>query len=278
MNDIRMIAMDMDGTLLTSNNTISPRTADALRQAQDMGLLVTVCSGRFPEYASVIVEDAGLRLPVIGINGGELWLPDGAGGRVLSAHYMDRRAAREIVAILMKTPCCFFIFGQKHVVSISEEVRHPSETRNGKALSERYGIRFSHGPEAVLRALEADISKIFVYGFENDAARAALWRQLAGAAGTQVTSSAINNLELMPLGVDKAAGCREMAALHGVTLPEVMAFGDYDNDIPMIAGAGFGVAMGNGSEAVKRVAKYVTDTNDNDGIAHALRKFVIMRE
>ena len=76
-------------------------------------------------------------------------------------------------------------------------------------------------------------------------------------------------------GVNKCTGVEELAAMHGISMENVMTLGDYDNDMPMIKAAGLGVAMGNALEKVKAAADYVTDTNDNDGVGKAIEKFVL---
>lgn len=92
--------------------------------------------------------------------------------------------------------------------------------------------------------------------------------------GIHITRSAENNFEIMPEGVNKGLALQELTQVMGITMDEVMAIGDSDNDSDMLRIAGMPVVMGNGDEAVKKLAKYVTDTNDNDGVAKAIYKFI----
>ena len=75
--------------------------------------------------------------------------------------------------------------------------------------------------------------------------------------------------------VNKCFGVAQIAAMHGIRMEEVMTLGDYFNDVPMLKAAGLGVAMGNSHEDVKACADYVTDTNENDGVARAIERFVL---
>ena len=93
--------------------------------------------------------------------------------------------------------------------------------------------------------------------------------------GIYVTSAGKNSIEIMKDGVNKCSGVKELAAMHGIDMKNVMTLGDYNNDMPMIRAAGLGVAMGNALDDVKACADYVTDTNDHDGVAKAIEKFVL---
>lgn len=103
----------------------------------------------------------------------------------------------------------------------------------------------------------------------------ALGRLLETLPGLEITSSWADNYELMPRGVSKGRAVQELAEQMGIGPDQVMTLGDFDNDLSMIEYAGFGTAMGNASPRVKAAAKYVTLTNDEDGVAAAIRKFVL---
>ena len=83
------------------------------------------------------------------------------------------------------------------------------------------------------------------------------------------------NIEIMPAGMDKGKGVRDMARAMGVSMDQVMALGDENNDIPMLRAAGFGVAMGNASEETKNAARFITASNAEEGFALALETYVL---
>ena len=115
------------------------------------------------------------------------------------------------------------------------------------------------------------------YGLERRQVKSLMERQRRKErmlAGGYITRSAENNFEIMPEGVNKGLALQELTQVMGITMDEVMAIGDSDNDSDMLRIAGMPVVMGNGDEAVKKLAKYVTDTNDNDGVAKAIYKFI----
>ena len=134
--------------------------------------------------------------------------------------------------------------------------------------------RILKGEEAVRRALEGRVNK-FVCIEEDPERLHALGRRLETLPGLEITSSWADNYELMPRGVSKGRAVQELAEQMGIGPDQVMTLGDFDNDLSMIEYAGFGTAMGNASPRVKAAAKYVTLTNDEDGVAAAIRKFVL---
>ena len=100
---------------------------------------------------------------------------------------------------------------------------------------------------------------------------------LSAVPGIDLTQSWFNNIEIMPAGVDKGRGVRDMAAALGLSMDQVMALGDQDNDIPMFKAAGFGVAMGNAAPELLAAADFVTLSNNEAGFAKAVEKFILAK-
>ena len=137
-------------------------------------------------------------------------------------------------------------------------------------------------PGAPIMTYGGDIQQLAVQGInkivcveDDPAVLEVVRKELEKLQGLQVTSSWVNNLELMPAGVDKGLAVRELAQHLGLALPEVMVIGDYANDLSMFHCAGFAVAMGNASKAVKSAAHAITLTNAEDGVAYAIRKWAL---
>lgn len=125
-----------------------------------------------------------------------------------------------------------------------------------------------------IRSLGADIEKINLF-FVTEDARVRMRSVLADISEVIVSSSLPNNLEINAAGADKGGALFRLAKLLGIRQEETMAFGDGENDISMLRMAGFGVAMENAEEHVKAVANHITVTNNEAGVAVALRKFVL---
>lgn len=111
--------------------------------------------------------------------------------------------------------------------------------------------------------------------FRTEEARQRMRRELASVPGILVCSSIANNLEINAAGADKGSALMRLADYLGIAHIETMAFGDGENDLSMIQMAGFGVAMENGDDVLKKTANYVTCTNNESGVAHAIRRFCL---
>ena len=265
---VRLIATDIDGTLLNERGELTERTRRAIRRAREKGIVVAIATGRFPENAYLLLEDYGLRLPIIGINGARI-VDENL--NLLSERVMAPESARRVLDALTAIGSDFFIFADHAISAGTKEGVHHSELSQGDRVR-ALGFRYYHGKEEAYSVLERDVYKFFVRDNQPlDRVREAL----GGIPGIALTQSYYNNIEVMPDGIDKGKGVAELARLLGITMDQVMTLGDESNDIPMLRAAGYGVAMGNGSEEAKRAARFVTDTNANDGFAKAIEQYAL---
>ncbi len=269
MPSIRLIATDVDGTLLNSRLEIPERNLRAIRAAQEKGITVAISSGRFPENVYVLLQDYGLRCPIIGTNGADV--TDDCLNR-LSETFIAPKAALRALKELVRLGSDFFMFARQAVCTSSETRKHHSELSFGDRIRP-LGFTYYHGPkEAAMLASRGIAHKFFVCdNVPLDRVREAL----GGISGIDLTQSSAHNIEVMPCGMDKGIGVRTLAEALGIPMGEVMALGDEGNDIPMLRAAGCGVAMANGSAEAKAAAKYVTDTNDGCGFAKAIETYAL---
>ncbi len=266
---VLLIALDIDGTLTTRRGIIHPDNAAAVRDAQRAGVIVSIASGRSPGNIFLMLREAGLVCPLITVNGAQC--TDEA-LNTFALHPMAPGTAAAVSDLLFSRGVRFFMMGDGFVCTSDETMRHHSELQFGERLTE-LGHRFFRGP-AVLEKLARteNILKFFVPETPGlDRIRSAL----KALPGIDVTRSGPNNIEILPHGVDKAVGIRDMAGKYGIPAENVMAVGDEENDIPMLDAAGWPVAMGNAAEEVKRHARFVTLTNDEAGVAAAIRRLVL---
>ena len=269
---ILMVASDIDGTLSRSDGTISSYTVEAIHAAQAKGVLFTVCSGRYPEHADVLLKRHGIRCPITGNNGSTQW--DARTDTVLRDHFMDPAAAHRAYEVAEELHLDYMVFCRKYVATRNGKVLHSSQANYGQELQRDYGIVFETGKDAVKKALAMPINK-FYFHYDTPDERQYLRDALQAVPEISITTSGPFNVELISKACSKAGGVREMAELYGIDMKNVMAIGDYENDVPMLKSAGFGVAMGNSSPDVQRQADAVTATNDEDGVARAIEKYVL---
>lgn len=265
---VRLIATDIDGTLLSSDRVIPRENVDAIRAAQEKGIVVAMATGRFPLNAALLLEQYGLACPVIGINGAHI-VDEKV--RVIREAFMLPEAAEQVEDALESTGADFFLFGRGFICTSGENLFHHSELSDGPRVTAR-GIVYCHGLGEARRCARQNVYKFFV---RNNVPLMILREKLREIHGIQLTQSAPDNLEVMPLGVDKGRGLRDLAASLGIFPEETMAIGDEENDIPMLAAAGYGVAMGNASRLAKAAARYVVGTNDECGFAGAVRQYAL---
>ena len=269
---ISMVSSDVDGTLLRSDGTISAHTVDVIHELQRRGILFTICSGRYPEHADALLRHFGIRCPVTGNNGATQW--DAETDRVLSDHFMPADSARKAFEVAEGLGLSFIVFCRKYVAARHGAAPHSSQKIYGPILARDYHIVFDSGLDAVLHALDRPVNK-FYFHYDTPEERRSLTEALRVIPGISITTSGASNVEIIPLGCDKGSGVSEMARLYGVDMSQVMAIGDYENDVPMLRAAGLGVAMGNAHADVRDEAACVTDTNDRDGVAKAIEKYVL---
>ncbi|MBR5109394.1 MAG: HAD family phosphatase [Clostridia bacterium] len=268
-NPIRLIATDIDGTLLDSRLQIPERNLRAIHAAREKGIPVAISSGRFPENVYVLLEDYGLRCPIIGTNGADII--DENLNR-LSETSIAPESALRVLEQLIRLGSDYFMFAAKAICTSRDTLKHHSEL----SFSDRIralGFTYCYGPKEAAALAECGITHKF---FVRDNVPLPLVREaLSGIPGIDLTQSSTNNVEVMPLGVDKGVGVRTLADSLKIPLSQVMAIGDEGNDIPMLRAAGYGVAMENGCAEAKAAAKYITDTNNNCGFAKAIEQYAL---
>ncbi|MBO7580819.1 MAG: HAD family phosphatase [Bacteroidaceae bacterium] len=269
METYKLIAIDLDGTLVRSDQSISQRTMDALVRVQEMGVKVVVASGR-PTYGTAHVADA-LQLErfggfVMSYNGGEIY--NWQTKEVLHAQTLDKEVIPYLYRYAKAQGLPIMTYIGKEVVSEvkdNEYIRY-SEMRN------RMTIR--QVDDFVATAQGAGVVKCIIVGDPTllPALEKELQVTLKGKAGAFRSEPFF--LEIVPEGIDKAKGLEILLDKMGVKREEVIAFGDGYNDRSMMEFAGTSVAMGNGAEEIKNAADFVTRSNNDDGIVYALEKLI----
>ena len=268
---VRLIATDIDGTLLNREGKVTDRCLSAIRKAVGRGIVFAIASGRFPENVFVKFRGEGLVCPIIGINGAHI-VDEKL--RSLQEHYIQRDASIRVQKLLEDAGADYFMFAPHRICSSNPAIRHHSELSNGDDVKE-LGFSYCRGSDAAREMAKGSVYKYYVCAnVPLDPLRAAL----RGIGSVTVTQSAPMNIEVMPQDVDKGRGVSDLARMLGIPLSQVMTLGDEENDIPMLKIAGFGVAMGNASQAAKAAAKYITATNDEDGLAAAIECYALQED
>ena len=266
----KLIAVDLDGTLVRNDQSISQRTVDTLIRVQEMGVKVAVASGRSTFGTAHVAET--LRLDefggyVMSYNGGEIY--DWGTKSLLHAQTLDENVIPYLYMCAREHGMPIMTYIEKEVVSEvdNNEYIQYSVMRNRMTLRK---------VDDFVKAVEgAGIVKCIIVGSPTllPALETKMQERLKGKAG--VFRSEPFFLEIVPMGIDKGKGLSILLDKIGMKKSEIIAFGDGYNDTSMLQFAGMGIAMGNAAEEIKKAADMVTLSNNDDGVAIALEKLII---
>ena len=275
MKDIRIVALDLDGTLLDSQKRLSERNRAALARAAEKGVLIVPTTGRFFGMMPPAIRDLPYVRYAITINGAQVY--DRETDTALVRDEIPLETALGVMEILDRHDVIYDCYRQNWgwmTAALQDKAAD-------YATNEHYlkMVREFRKPvpelKAHLRATAADgdVQKIMLFGRRDEewGMRDEIVRELNERfPEIKVTSSTWNNIELNIRTAHKGNALKCFAEHLGFTLENCMAFGDGMNDFTMVEAAGVGVAMANAEPEVKRVAKIVTTSNDEDGVAAVL--------
>ncbi len=259
----KLIATDLDGTLLRSDESVSQRTRDALAAATAAGAAHIVVTGRAVPYTRHILDDLGYDGLAVCAQGAQVY--DAGEHRLLTAVTLDRQLAGVALAKIEAEVGPLFLAASRAGLD-GEVMVGPGYAVTGALPSTPFT------DAADLWA--APLNKIYIQHPElSDDQLAEAARQAAGGFVT-IAMAGEGIVELLPLGLSKATGLSLAARRLGLKAADTIAFGDMPNDIPMFAWAARGVAMANAHEELRAVADEVTSSNEEDGIAVVLERLL----
>ncbi len=271
--DIRLIALDLDGTTLTREG-LTRRTKDTLEAAISKDIEVVIATGRvFSALPDKIHKIKGLR-HIITSNGAHI--TEAKTGEFIYSNYAEEFAIMKVHEILKRTkyPVEVFTGGRAYI----DRAVYEDLAKNGSNyMSPKYVLKTRTPIEGIYDFLEAHREKIenINIHFEFFEEKGAMFEKLSGVSGITLTSSFPHNLEIGGATTSKATALEEICARSGIKMENVMAFGDSPNDGSMISRAGVGIAMNNATEDVKKIADCITLSADEEGVAYAIRKLIL---
>ena len=264
-----LIACDVDGTLFDDDETITPRTRDAIRAAVAAGAYFVVASGRPPRWIRPVVEALGFAPMAVCANGAVIYDP--ANDRVVSARTLAVDTLAELAELATRV-----IPGAGLAVERIGERAHDTATPQfiSSPGYEHAWLNPDNTEVSIDDLLSAPAIKLLIR--KTGARSAEMAAELAKHVGLEgdITYSTNNGLvEIVPLGISKATGVEQIAKPVGIGSHDVVAFGDMPNDVPLLLWAGHGVAMGNAHPDVLAAADEVTTPNTDDGVGRVLERW-----
>ena len=265
----KMIVLDLDGTLTNNKKEITPRTQEALMKVQAKGVKIVLASGR-PTYGIMpLAEELELKKNsgfILAFNGGKII--DCSDCRTIFEQKLDETLVPLLYHAAKKAGMQILTYQGEGIAATDKNDKYvQEEARINKMPVEEY--------DDFLQQLVYPVNKCLIVG---DPAplhqlEIKLKKELEGRM--DVYRSADYFLECVPLGIDKARSLDRLITTLGITKEEVIACGDGYNDLSMINFSGLGVAMSNAADDIKAQADYVTLSNEEDGIAHVVDKFIL---
>ncbi|NBC67952.1 Cof-type HAD-IIB family hydrolase [Paenibacillus sacheonensis] len=256
-----LIALDIDGTLLTDDHTLTSNVREAVREAHGRGAEIVLCTGRGPANAIPVLDKLGLAGTMITHNGAAT--VDSASRTVLHQYSIDNAEVARFRAYCLEAKLHFDL-------NTAFEMLIEDITPEAEAMYRLYGA------SPVLRnpgdPLPEGLVKFTLFGDQAELDRVeAEWN--GWTHGLQHIRSGDYFIDVQHRDASKGKALRQLAQLRGIEQSRVMAIGNYFNDVGMLTFAGLGVAVANSPEAVKEAANVVTRSNEADGVAHALHAF-----
>jgi len=274
MNKIKMLGLDLDGTLFNDERNISSRNLEAIEGAIAQGIIVLPATGRPPKgIPQEVLSIPGIRYAVTMNGAAVLDLND---NKVLYRDALETEAVIRILEMLMKYKGLLDVYYYDQCYTTSQGFKL-LDTIDLPENFLKY-VKKTRTPVDDLIGLvkEKNITadKINMI-FPNMSVRNEVMKLLKADDSLAVTSSVAANVEINAKNANKGEGLRQLGQLLNIKPEEMMACGDADNDYLMIKNVGVGVAMGNAQNSIKEVADYVTLSNEEAGVAYAIEKFIL---
>ena len=266
----KLLALDMDGTLLTSQKKISSRTLQAVTELSRRGVYVVTSTGRgFAEMSDYRDVLDAMHFGILN-SGGLLF--DFKNDTPVKVHGLDEKTILQLIDFGLTERAMIHMLGVRHSIARDDDIQHMENFSMAvyHDMFNRICVRCDDFKKYV-REHPGEVIKVNLY-HRNEESRD---RNLARMEPLNLSISFAEafNLEASPANITKASGLVELCEFLKIDLAESVAIGDAHNDTEIIQTAGLGVAMGNASDEIKRLADFVTLDNDHDGVAAAIEKF-----
>ena len=264
-----LVATDVDGTLLDSNERITPRTREAIAAAVAGGAYFVLATGRPPRWIPPVVEQLGFAPMSVCANGAVIY--DAATDRIVSARTLPVDVLTELAEIAVRVVPGAGLAAERIGRSAHDTATPQFVSAPGY---EHAWLNPDNTEVSYEDLLSAPAVKLLVRkpGVPSAELAAALTKRV-GMLGDVTFSTNDGLVEISALGISKAVGVEQVARPLGISAEDVVAFGDMPNDVPMLRWAGHGVAMGNAHPEAIAAANEVTTPNDDDGLARVLERW-----
>lgn len=268
--NIKYIAVDLDGTLLNDKHEVSGRNKDAIKKAIAQGVKVIIATGKTRKSAEAILKDLNLDTPGVFVQG---LLTYNADGTVRQEIKLDPVSARQAIQYAEAQGFEVIAYSGNRLVckTLDENIEKIAEF--GEPMPEAIGSLINHVDSVKM-------NKLIVVGGNKRKLKALRW-QLDQQIGNKVSftdGGVFTSLEVLPKGANKGHGVKTLLRQLGAQPENVMGIGDAENDVELLETVGFAVAVENAAEKTKAVADEIVSSNNDDGVAEAIERFILVAE
>jgi hypothetical protein len=263
---IRLLLSDVDGTLITPDKQLTEAAIAAAQALHAAGIALAITSGRPPRGMAMLIEPLALTCPIAGFNGGVFVTPDFS---VIESRRLGAAVAEKTLALMSEHRLSAWVYTESDWFVRDENGPHVAQEAATVQFEPKVTPEFN-------AALLAQVVKIT--GFSDDYEVVAACEQKARAALRGQASAARSQpyyLDVTHARANKGEVVATLARLLRLKPDQIAGVGDMPTDVPMFGAAGFSIAMGNASDEVKAQADAVTDSNDNEGFATAVRRYIL---
>ena len=278
MSEVKLIALDMDGTLFNSKGEISEKDREMIKKATDHGVAVAVATGRsYIELPIDMLYEVGVRYAITGNGSAVYKMPT---MECVFTDCLDKELVCEILEEVKKLDIYYDVYIEGRVYrpeSVTHNIRKMDMPASVHELVEETRIVVDDLVEYV-KSVEGQVEKVTLnFALQEDGTlldRDKSTEILDRYPQIEYLSGGFHNWEFTKNGVNKGSGLKFLAERIGVAMDETMACGDSQNDYSMLAAAKVAVAMGNATEQIKGIADFITLSNEESGVGYAIEKFV----
>jgi Cof subfamily protein (haloacid dehalogenase superfamily) len=263
---IRLVIADVDGTLVTQEKILTPRAAESVLRLHQAGILFTITSGRPPRGMAMLIDPLKLTLPIAAFNGGVLIQPDLK--TVVDQKFLPTGVPETVIEAIENHGLDVWLY-----TDIDWFVRDPNAPHVAR---EQWTVKF---PPTVVKSLAGLLARVAkIVGVSDDLARVAQCEkdvQQAGGSHISAARSQPYYLDVTHPQANKGEVVLSLSRLLNIPAAQIATIGDMPNDVLMFKKSGVSIAMGNASPEVQASATYVTSTNEAEGFANAMEKFIL---
>ncbi|WP_338787696.1 Cof-type HAD-IIB family hydrolase [Metabacillus sp. FJAT-53654] len=278
----KLIAIDLDGTLLNSKSQISTENLEAIKNAQNAGIEVVIATGRAHFDVQALFKNTGVKTWIIGANGATIHAPDGS---LYYSQPIEPELAHDILRSLEEDGYYYEVFSKECIFTSQngrellqieiDRMKSANPEVNSSSLEEALVKQFSQTGFCFIDSYKdiknasAEIYNILAFSFFEEKLETG-WAKYGNIDGLTIVSSAHHNFELEHCEASKGNALRRLSDKLDIPITKTIAIGDSMNDVSMLSLAGKGIAMGNARLEVKEISDEITLTNDEHGVAKIL--------